>query len=339
MTDGLSVMRACARWTVAGGSAPALGELDDETWVGALHVARLNRLVGVLAAAVAHSDLDGPRREQAADLEAEWAMHTVRAEQAMLKVVEMLDGAGIPVRALKGSAYAHRYWPAPEMRVFGDADVLVPSRYLDDTVRMLLDAGGERILPQVRPGFDRRFGKSVTVRNADRVEIDLHRALVAGPHTFLVPEDDLWVEPSPVSVAGRSVPCFPPEMQLVHAATHAVASRASRLGSVLDMAFTGRRADLQVAGEIAARWKLRAVVREAGARLSEVLGTDGGTVIGWAASLRPTAEEERLHELFSGQVSFRRSAFAATGYISPRRDRVRFLAALAFPSKEHRRTR
>lgn len=339
MSDASPTLAACARWVVTGRDLPDLAALDDQAWADLVRDARAHRLGGVLAAAVGSGEIEGERRRHAEDLEADWALHTMRAEQAMLELTEALEVVGIPYRVLKGAAFAHGPWPAPELRAFGDADVLVPSRHLDATVDLVLERGGERLLPQVRRGFDRRFGKSVTLRNESRVEIDLHRTLVAGPHTFLVPEADLWGEPATVEVAGRAIPCFPPELQVVHAATHAVASVSPRLSSVLDVAFTGAAADLDAASAVAARWKLRAVVSEAGRRLEALLGDAAAEVVAWAAALEPTAEEERLSELFTGERSFRRSARAAAPYIERRVDRVRFLTSLAFPSRAHRRSR
>jgi hypothetical protein len=336
---GVDAITSCARWAVVGHGAPDLDGLDDATWRRAMAGARLDRLVGVLAGVAADQGLEGQRREEIARLESEWALHTMRAERAMLAVAERFEQAGLPVRVLKGAVFAHGYWPAPELRVFADADILVRSADLDRAVELVLEDGGERPLPQVRRGFDRRFGKSVTMRNADGIEIDLHRTLVAGPHTFLVPESDLWGSAAEVRVAGRAVPCLPPDLQLVHAATHAVVSTAPRAASVLDVAFTGRVADLESAADIAERWKLRAVVREAGTRLGALLGADGGAVVGWAAALEPSDEEERLHELFTGRRSFRRSALAAAPYIDRRLDRTRFLVSLAFPSRAHRHAR
>ncbi|MCO8127450.1 nucleotidyltransferase family protein [Acidimicrobiia bacterium EGI L10123] len=338
--DPTTALQGCCRWAVGAQPVPGLEALPDDEWHRLVREARTERLIGLLAAAVGEcTDLSDERREQVSVIESEWALHTLRAERAMLEAVDLLDRAGIPQRVLKGSVFAHAYWPAPHLRVFADADVLVPSEAMDDAVAAVIAGGGTRILPQVRPGFDRRFGKSVTLRNADGIEIDLHRTLVAGPHTFLVPEADLWVEPSTVEVAGRQIPVFPPPLQLVHAAAHVVASVVPRASSVLDLAFTGSRADLDQAAEVATRWKLRAVVRDAGARLGRLLGADGGEVAAWATALEPSAEEEHLLTLFTGQRSFRRSALAAVPYIPRRRDKARFLGSLAFPSKAHRRAR
>ena len=45
----------------------------------------------------------------------------------LLRALEVLAAAGIPSRVLKGVALAHTAYPQPELRVFGDVDLLVPS--------------------------------------------------------------------------------------------------------------------------------------------------------------------------------------------------------------------
>lgn len=333
-------MVACARWAVGHGPVPAFAAMDDDGWHRLLAEARGHRMAGAVAAAVMESGaLAGTRWEQIADLEREWALHTLRAERTLLDVVATLDDAGIEHRVLKGSAFAHVHWPAPEMRVFGDADVLVRSEDMDAAVAAVLAVGGERLVPEVRRGFDRRFGKSVTMRSAERVEIDLHRMLVAGPHAFLVPENDLWEAPLSFQVGGRSLLCLPAETALVHAAVHAVASLAPRLPSLLDVAFVAESADLGRTAEVAAQWKVRPLVREAGARLAGELGLAGQPVVDWADGLGSSAEEDELFELFVGTTSFRRTARATVPYIPRPVDRLRFLASLAWPSRAHRRAR
>ncbi len=48
------------------------------------------------------------------------------------------------------------------------------------------DAGGRRRFSEVRPGFDRRWGKGACVVAADGTELDVHRTFVAGPFGLTV---------------------------------------------------------------------------------------------------------------------------------------------------------
>jgi hypothetical protein len=337
MTEEPDDLALLARWAVDGTDLPDLASWEDERWQALLRAARTQRLAGVLAAMVSvGAPITVERWEDVAALESEWAMHTLRAERAAVEVVAALREEGIETRLLKGSFLAHRYWPAPHLRVFGDADVLVRSNDLDRAVEVVRSLGGVRLLPQVRPGFDRRFGKSVTMRSADNVEVDFHRTLVAGPHAFTIPEVDLWESPEEVVVAGRTMRGLSAAAQLVHTATHTVSSRSPRLHNLMDVALVAERADLDEAARLAERWRVRAVVVESGRRVGAVLGDRA--VTRWAAALRPSAEEERLLQVVD-RSSFRRAAWATVPYIPRWRDRARFLVSLGLPSRAHRRAR
>lgn len=329
---------ACVRWAVFDDHLPDLAALPEDRWQRLLADARLQRLPAVVAAVEGIAGtLHDERRTALEALEREWCLHSLQAEHATLRMVNDLEAEGIEVRVLKGTMLAHGFWPAPHLRVFGDADLLVRSVQLDDAVAAVRSAGGFRPLPEVRRGFDRRFGKSVTMRHPSGVEIDLHRTLVAGPHTFIIPEEHLWGPGEQVEVAGQLLHGMSAPAQAVHAAAHAVASRSPRLASLLDVAFTAERADLDEASRLAERWRLRAVVTEAGRRLAEALGRPHPATA-WAAAQRGSTEEERLLDVLR-DGTYRASARASLGYIPRAADRVRFLAGLAWPSPAHRRAR
>ena len=112
-------------------------------------------------------------------------------ERWTLEVVQLFADAAIEVRLLKGPAVAHLDYPDPAWRAFGDIDVLVPSAQYDDAIRALLAVGGRRRSQEVRPGFDRRFGKGACVTLLNGVQVDVHRTLASGPFGLTV---DLGVE-------------------------------------------------------------------------------------------------------------------------------------------------
>ena len=335
-----SALTDCIRHVVAGEPVPDLGSLDERSWRHLLAEGQSERLVGLIAGLVADADAGlGPERvAELAEREAEWTIHTLRAEQLAVDAAAALAAAGIDHRVLKGPVFAHLHWPRPELRTFVDADLLVRSSDLDRAVALVADLGCTRLWPELRPGFDRRFGKSVTMRSPVDIEIDLHRTLVAGPHAFLIPEADLWTGGGEFTVAGRVMPCLGIPEQLVHAAIHAVASRRSRVASVLDVGFVGSHADLRVAAELARRWKVRPMVAEATRRLGVVLGANN-PLRAWGRGLGSSPEEDELFRLFSGEATFRRAALAAVPRIPRRSDRARYVFALAFPSRAHRRAR
>ena len=89
-----------------------------------------------------------------------------------------VDRAGIESRVLKGVALAHTAYDDPADRVFADVDLLVPGDELTRAATVLTAAlGAERPVPEIRPGFDDRFGKEAMLK-VDGLELDLHRTFV-----------------------------------------------------------------------------------------------------------------------------------------------------------------
>ena len=107
-----------------------------------------------------------------------------------------LAGAGIGYRVLKGPAVAHLDYADPAQRAFGDVDVLVESTAYDDALGVLAASGARRRYTEVRPGFDRRWGKGACLVAADGTQIDVHRTFVAGPFGLTIDLDELFAAPS-----------------------------------------------------------------------------------------------------------------------------------------------
>ncbi|MCB0965100.1 MAG: nucleotidyltransferase family protein, partial [Acidimicrobiales bacterium] len=144
-----------------------------------------------------------------------WAM-TLEIE--LLAVVDRLEGAGIEPVVLKGPALAHLDAPDPALRTFADLDLLVPADQLPDAVAMLVADGAIRRVAERRPGWDRRFAKSVTLQRPDGLELDLHRTLVDGAHGGRIPTRDLHRDRAGFELAGRSLWALAPVHRALHSA-------------------------------------------------------------------------------------------------------------------------
>ena len=154
---------------------PLDARLPDGVWTALLAHCRSQRVTGFLALAVREGALPTrPDQAKEADTAHREAMSTVLVlERLLLDTADLLTGEGIAVRALKGSSVAHLDYPAPELRSFGDVDLLVRSEQFDDAVAALGRAGHRRRFPQPRPGFDRRFSKGTSFVTDMGTEIDL----------------------------------------------------------------------------------------------------------------------------------------------------------------------
>src|SRR5205823_390216 len=127
------------------------------------------------------------------------------------------------------------------------------------------ELGAKRSVPELRPGFDRRFGKEAMLR-CRGLELDLHRTFVEGALGITLARDSLFFDPQPIELGGISLQCLGPAAALLHACYAAtVGDWPPRLIALRDVA------QLVIAGvvpareivELAARSRARAVVARA----------------------------------------------------------------------------
>jgi hypothetical protein len=91
-------------------------------------------------------------------------------------------------------ALANTVYADPALRVFADVDLLVPSADFGHAARILESAlGADRALPEIRPGFDARFGREAMLRSDNGLALDIHRTFVDGGFGLTVDLDDLFV--------------------------------------------------------------------------------------------------------------------------------------------------
>jgi hypothetical protein len=281
--------------------------LDDPSWRWLHAEVERNRLTGLLAIAIAEGELPVTevQDQQAGVAELNLATHVVSLERLLLDVVERFDGAGVDLRVLKGPAFAHTAYSLPEARPFADIDILVRGRQLEQAGHLLDELGIARRVPELRPGFDRRFARTITrATTKGGFVVDVHRTLASGPFTFLVDADELFTRPSSFELAGRRLARLDPTLAFVHSCVHLVLGGRPRLLTVRDVVEHARLDGLDpaAAADIAARWRLTAVVARALDDAQERLGLDRSLFAELRRELDPTAEERRLLAGFRAEV-------------------------------------
>jgi hypothetical protein len=256
-------------------------------------------------------------------------------EQQLVQLVERFDQLSIDAVVLKGAAYSHRLYSHPEQRCFGDIDLLVRSESIDAAVAALSAFGARRLVAEVRPGFDRRFAKSVTMRLDAGWEIDLHRMLTPGYFGLKIPEAELWSARSQFSLWGTRVSVLSDLATTLHCAVHLTLGGAVRLASVRDMAeAVWRSHDIaQDTVEAANEWGLAAPLSAA---LQVVALVFRELPRQWQIAA-PLLRWDRLDEraLRSYERSGSDSAMGLRA-LSPL-DAIRYAYALANPSADHLR--
>lgn len=333
---------------VAGHALPGAGRpfppapLGEARWTALLSAAATHRVSGLLVSAVHDGAFPatGVQQAQARAVHRAGAARVLALEAELVEVVGLLSGAGIGSRVLKGAAVAHLDHARPELRSYVDIDVLVRAGDVDGAVRVLTAAGFARTLAEPRPGFDRRFDKSITLRSPAGIELDLHRTFVLGPWGLLVDLDALWDEGAEVVVNGRALRALSADNRFVHACYHATLGNwPLRLGTLRDVAEMLRGphgAALSRLGPASA-WGVEAVVAAAVADSRRLLGIRAeDELTAWAQRYVPTRREERWLALHTQEdKTFAAQAFATLRTLPRWRDKLAYARALAMPDPEY----
>ena len=317
---------------------------DAEFLLLVSHV-REQRLTGMLATAVR----DGAfpvTPEQAERVEwdhVESLAGVLALEHLLLDSVAALEAADIPTRVLKGPVLAHLDYPDPTWRTFGDVDLLVRGRDFDRATQLLAGRGHQRLYPEPRPGFDRRFSKGTSYRTADGLELDLHRSFTMGPFGARLAVDDLWRSAEAFMVGGQELRGLAAEERFVHACYHAVLGEVSpRLVPLRDLAQLAltRRLDLDRLHRLVRTSHGEAVVARAVRHAWHALEiADVLALSAWAQSYRSDEREVADLAVYDRGSSYAQKSVASIRALPRWRDRAAFVHALVRPTRDYVGTR
>jgi hypothetical protein len=308
-------------------------------WHSVLQEAKHTRMLGLLSQAIADGSFatTDQQAEEAYDAHGEAMGLVLMLERVLLEVVGLLTDAALDHRVLKGSAAAHLDYPDPSLRPFGDIDVLVPTACFDDAVAALLAYGYTRGRPQLRPDFDRRFAKSVTLATPDRLPVDLHRTLAPGRFGLMLAMDDLFASSSPLVLGGRPLKALGDEERFLHACYHAALGSSAppllALRDIVQMLLT-TELDLGLVQRRCQAWRGQAVLARAVVLTADTLGlVDGLPLARWARCYRPDAVERWVLRAYTVHRSSGAQAVTSLAAIPGLHDKVAFLWALAVPGR------
>jgi len=340
MTDAAAV----AAWGLPTAHRLPDRAVTDDAFGALLASCEQQRVLGLLGLAVRDGafPVTEPQHEQLDPVWQGWLGHALRVERLATRVVAGLDDAGIPTRILKGMALAHTSYPDPAARVFGDVDVLVPADRLHRAAAVVVDLGGRRAEPEVRPGFDDRFGREAMVR-LDQVEIDLHRTFVNGAFGVRIDLAGLFATPVTVPIGATTVAVLPPVARLLHAAYASTLSDwPPRLVAIRDLAqvLLHDAPEPEAVVDTAARWRGTAVLAAAVVQAWRTLRlTERHPLLEWAERTRPGP----IDRLWIAGARGRARGYTAgltTFAVTPGvRGRSAYLQAVLWPSRDYRDAR
>lgn len=322
-------------------------ELDDRVDpVDLVTAAEVERLLGPLHHAVMTGAVDFPD-DATAYLAARHEAALVWCLMLEVRLLEVRDwfnaGGGVEHLVIKGPAVAHLDEVDPSLRSFADIDILVTGADVDRAVAILEQHGATRPWPERRPGFDRRFAKSVTMTSPDGIEIDLHRSLCDGVYGGRLSLGDLFAEATTFELGGELVGALSRPHRLLHAVYHAVlGSPTPRLSSLRDIAKYLSAADLSpaIVVPIAQRWRGEAVLATAVAATLDTLDISAPR---WARWRTGHYVERRELALIARQKSegssFGRAKLDLVRELPRLGPKAAYIRAVLWPTGEHLQAR
>jgi hypothetical protein len=336
------LLAACAAYGLPSSHQLPRDPLPAEAFSTLLSHAEHHRLVGFVGAAVRDGALvvDADQRAALEEKLEGWLAHALRVEALLLSTTDALERAGVEYRVLKGVALANTVYEDPALRVFADVDVLVPSADFGNAA-LVLDAalGTERALPELRPGFDARFGREALLRSETNLELDLHRTFVDGAYGLTVDLADLFVAPRRFALGGRDVTTLPPAQQLLSSCySAALGDWPARLASQRDVVqlldvdppSTGDVLDL------AHRWRAEAVLARALCQAWTMLEPQfTPPLVAWARDFTPGPTDRVLLASYRGAARGFTSQAAALLVVPGISDKLAYLRAIATPQRTY----
>lgn len=344
---GLSVppvLQAAVGHGLAGSVPWPTTHLSDEYFASIVHRVVRDRLLGVFAEAVTDRAvaLSPEQLERVADEHASCQSHMLSLERMLLTVADAFDAAGIEFRVLKGLALSHLVYDDPSWRVAADIDLLIRSDQFDHAVAVATtDLGGDLKVPELRPGFDREFGKESLVRLGP-IELDLHRTFVTGPFGLTIDLDELFADGCELIIGGRPLRALSPQHQVLHACYNvALGDYPVRLGSVRDLLLCSKHLGVGFDDVIATarRWNGVAVVQRAAELVIETAGPGVAAEFAPLARLRVPRRQALLMRSYLTPARSYSRPLASLAVIPGFRAKLRYARAILSPSSEYLRSR
>jgi hypothetical protein len=214
-------------------------------------------------------------------------------ESVLGALLDMVASQGIEVLVLKGAALAHDLYPRPELRPYGDLDILCRPADFPRLTGALIEAGYQREDPNdaagLQPPLDSSRRRNFIDPSGD-VLIEVHLD-VLGLGLPARHRGDFWREARTIETRRLRMRTLCPTHQLLHLAVHVHAHCYSRLLWLIDLDLLIRRH-----GEAIDWGRLPALARDEGVGvvLRHVLATVHAILGTPIPALPPPTAGERL---------------------------------------------
>jgi hypothetical protein len=173
--------------------------------------------------------IPSPSRERLRVLSRVDHLRALQVENECRHVASALGG--IPWLVVKGPALARGYYRRPELRSYGDLDVLIRPRDFPGAVRQL-ESAGYAVLDRNWLALRQRMSGELHVLSPRGVLVDLHWDLTndaATRKSYAMSADSFFERAERLSIADVEVRVLDPLDTVVHTAVHAARSGGDRL--------------------------------------------------------------------------------------------------------------
>lgn len=326
-------------WVLSGGSRTELPVRNVDRFVNAVMHQRVTGLVLEAADLGALASWPDEARPRLVEAHLSALRSSLAAEAASVTVSDLFRSVGIRHAVLKGCATAQLDYPDPAMRITGDVDVLIGRGDYAHALAALERAGLHRMMPAFRKSWERRYGKDIALIGDDRVEIDLHLALVAGYFGITMPTAPLLKRLVTYRVANQELPALDTMGRLLHAAIHTASTTPLRLGSAADVVQIAGSGNVDPAEFAAYAMALRcdALVARGIARAWDAFGIEPTGLSEWVRASRSVVRESAALAAFDGVGG--ESKWQSGLDALPLWKRPGYLLPLIAPSRAHLRHR
>lgn len=210
-------------------STPVLRRVaaDVADWPALIEQARQQNVLGLLASRLRREQIPEVPPEVMAELDrarAASAARALRMSVQLLRLLDLLEGAGIEVMPVKGPTLSQDVYGDPTVRSFGDLDILMRSTDAARARDVLLSNGyrdqglyNERILRRGR----RSESEIPMIHSESGVMVDLHWQLTVGYSTRAIGAERILASTRTVELVGREVRVPSRDDQLLLTALHA----------------------------------------------------------------------------------------------------------------------
>jgi hypothetical protein len=165
--------------------------------------------------------------------------HTVFAlhlTAELFRVLERFAAAGIDVLLTKGPALSVRCYGKPEMRQFGDIDLIVRESDIRRASQTMIELGYEPRIPLRAIDAKKSPGEYVFRKSGTNVLIEFHTERTFRYHPRRLPIQKLFERSEFVTIDGRAVPALSLEDELVLISIHGAKHFWERLMWIADVA-------------------------------------------------------------------------------------------------------